>query len=286
MSEIYRGMTQQELDDQYNARATVPDFDGEMARYRALSDQAYDRLSPRCDLAYGPNPDERIDLFQADRPIAPLVVFIHGGYWRLLGRRDSAFMAEALVAQGASVAVVEYSLAPQAGLDQIVDQVRRAVAWLAGHSATLGFDRDRVHLMGSSAGAHLAGMALATKWDGAFDLPEFQIAGAVLASGLYDLEPVRLAAPNAWLSLDKDSAAVNSPLLHLPAAPCPALVTWGGSETAEFKRQSRDYALALEQHGCEVSAFEVADRNHFDILCDLNDPTRALSRATAQLIGL
>ena len=285
MAAVYRGMDQQTLDSAYDARATVADFEAEMARYRRLSDDSYARCRVIRDLAYGPSPAERIDLFPAGEG-APLFIFVHGGYWRLLGRAESAFMARNMVAHGVAVAVVEYGLAPAVALDEIVAQVRRAVASLYRNAPGLGIDPGRLFIGGSSAGAHLAAMALATDWPGAFGLPEGILRGALLASGLYDLEPVRLSRPNTWLNLDADAARRNSPVHHPPRTPVPCHLVWGGSETGEFKRQSRAFAELLAGRGHVVSQAEIADRNHFDIVTDLADPARALFEDTMALMGM
>ena len=280
---VYRTMDQAELDRQYNARATVTDFDAEMARYRNLSDRAYADCDVQRDLAYGPHPQEQVDIFPAGDD-TPVFIFLHGGYWRFLGRPDSAFMAESFVEKGVAVAVVEYTLAPLATLDQIVDQIRRAIAFIWHEAERFGINRNRLFVGGSSAGAHLAAMAATTDWPGQFSMPEKTIKGALLASGLFDLEPVRLSAPNAWLKLDKAAARRNSPVHH-PAQPDVRFhLAWGGSETDEFKRQSIDYANHLSNRGHPVSCAEAQDRNHFDIITDLADPRRDLFRDTMGMI--
>ncbi len=284
MAAIYRGMDQAELDAQYNARATVRDFEAEMSSYRALTAQSYERLTAVRDIQYGPHPDEKIDLFPSSDTKSPLMVFIHGGYWRALGRAESGFMAETFVTRGVSVAVVEYSLAPAVSVDHIVQQVRRAIAHLIANAATLGFDPGRVFLGGSSAGAHLAAMAMITDWQARFGLAGNAIRGALLASGLYDLEPVRLCEPNAWLRLDRSAALRNSPIHTPPPTGTDLLIVWGGSETDEFKRQSRDYAQMAQEARCNVQAYEVSDRNHFDIVTDLARPDRQLFRDTMAMI--
>jgi arylformamidase len=284
MSVIYRDMSQAELDNQYNARGSVSDFDAEIDRYRKLSDSCYADMNVIENIFFGENPDEQIDLFLASDPNSPLFVFIHGGYWRALGRHESAFMAQTFVAQGISVAVVEYALAPAASLDQIVDQVRRAVVYLARNTKKFGYDRQQLFLGGSSAGAHLCAMALTPGWQPTYGLSADTVKGAVLASGLYDLEPVRLCKPNEWLRLDSNAARRNSPIeLPMPIG-MPLLITWGGKETGEFKRQSRDYAERARISGGTVIELEVEDRNHFDLIVDLADSNRRLCQTVLAMI--
>lgn len=130
---VYRDFDRASLDAQYNARATVPQaaFDTLVARYGSDSARARDVLECRADVAYGGHPDEVVDIFPAGPagPDAPVFFYIHGGYWRMLSQKDSAFMAETFVGLGAAVVAVNYSLAPGASLDAIVGQCRAALAW-------------------------------------------------------------------------------------------------------------------------------------------------------------
>ena len=284
MRDDWRNLDQEELERQYDARASVPDFDAEIARYRRLSAECYADCEVIRDLAYGPSEDERIDYFPAGSG-CPVLVFLHGGYWRLLGRTDSAFMAKALAGSGISTAVVEYSLAPNVSLDVIVAQCRRAVAWIHGNIARHGGDPTRLFVGGSSAGAQLAAMALATDWSAFPGVPSDVLKGGVLASGLYDLEPVRHCKPNEWLRLDATAARRNSPLGMAFPGELELLITWGGQETDEFKRQSRDFARKLHDAGLTLTCLEVEDRNHFDVVTDLAEPGRRLHQAAASLIN-
>lgn len=282
---VYRGMDQGELDRQYDARATVEDITPFLKQYATLTAAAKAALDVIGDVPFGSHPDEVLDFFPAG-PNAPVFIFIHGGYWRLLSKDESAFFARCFVERGIAVAAVNYSLAPMASLDEISRQVRSAVAHLWHEAGRYGIDRARLHVGGTSAGGHLAGMVLADGWRSRFGLPDTAIAGGVAINGLYDLEPVRLSFPNEWVKLDAAAARRNSPIHHLPDGGCPLLVTWAGLDTEEFKRQSRDYAEACRRSGFSVSSFEVSDRNHFDIILDLVDPERALTRRVfAQIEG-
>ncbi|SMX23069.1 alpha/beta hydrolase [Boseongicola aestuarii] len=273
MQHLYRDMTVAQLEIQYNARATVPDFNAEMHAYRTLSDEAYSDLTVLKDIAYGPHEDERIDLFPSPSAASPVLIFIHGGYWRALSRRESAFMANQFVSHGIAVAVVEYTLAPIATLSQIVDQMRRAVEHLIENPDNLPYDPNRIFLAGSSAGAHLAAMSLRS-----------EIKGALLASGLYDLEPLRFCAPNEWLALTEETARENSPIHHPIPTDSPVIITWGETETDEFKRQSRDYADKIVKADGSAKAFEVPNRNHFNVITDLADSRSRVFHETLSMI--
>jgi len=285
---VYNGMDQETLDREYNAVATVPDLAPFLEDYARRSADMRASLSCHLDVAFGESEAETMDIFPASPspsgPGAPVFVFIHGGYWRRLSKDESSFMAGAFTKAGIAVAAVNYALAPSVSLDEIVRQCRAAVAWLHHNGEDFGIDPNRIVVGGSSAGGHLTGMCLASGWHELFGVPEDVVKGAVAFSGLFDLAPIRLTLPNEWLDLDADSVARNSPIHHLPERGCPLIVTWGGSETSEFKRQSRDYADAWAKRGFPVDCYEVSDRNHFDIVIDLTDPDRRLGRDTIALI--
>ena len=237
------------------------------------------------DVAYGRGPDETLDLFPvAGQPNAPLLVFIHGGYWRALHSQDSVFMAQQFTAHGVAVASINYTLAPQATLAHIVDQCQRAVAWLLKDAAPHGVAPQRTVLSGSSAGAHLAAMLLAPDWQAEHGLAPHALCGGVLLSGLYDLEPVQRCVPNTWLKLSDADTLALSPMHHLPHPQVPLHVAVAEHDTDEFKRQSHDYAAACRAQGNAVTWHEAPQRNHFNIVLDWMDVQSALFQATIGLI--
>lgn len=281
----WRARAQADLEHQYDARATVPDIGIELKAYRDASLPMYD-LSP-CwrDVAYGSGPDETLDLFPvAGRPDAPLLVFIHGGYWRALHSQDSVFMAQQLTAQGVAVAAINYTLAPQATLAHIVGQCQRAVAWLLKDAASHGVAPKRTLLSGSSAGAHLAAMLLTPDWQAECGVPPQSLRGGVLLSGLYDLEPIQKCLPNTWLHMSVQESKDLSPIHHLPDPKLPLYVAVAEQDTDEFKRQSRDFAAACSAQGNPVTWHEARQRNHFNIVLDWTDPQSHLFQATMAMV--
>lgn len=281
---LYRGMNRDALDLQYNARATVPDIQPFLDRYESLSAEMRRTLPCHLDVAYGTSDAEAMDIFPVGQD-APVLVYIHGGYWRLLSKDESSFMAGAFTKAGVAVAALDYALAPAVTLDEIVRQVRAALAFLWANGPEFGIDPNRLFVAGSSAGGHLVGMAVAGDWQDDFGLPPDVVKGGLALSGLYDVEPLRLCHVNEWLGLDEAAAQRLSPIRLLPEKDGPPLiVSWGGSETAEFKRQSRNFAAAWEAKGFPVTCFEETDRNHFDIVLDLADPASRLASKTVALI--
>lgn len=278
--------TVDEIDRQYNARASVPDCLPYLQEYADSSAWARRQVQGDLSVPYGSQQDETLDIFPAARAGAPVFVFIHGGYWRALSKDDSAFMAPAFTKAGATVVAVNYSLAPGASLPLIVDQCRRALAWVYKNIERYHGDAARIHVSGSSAGGHLAGMLVAGGWQAALNVPDDIVHSASPISGLFDLRPLLHTHINAWARLDGQLARTMSPLFHLPKQGCPLLLAWGEHETAEFKRQSQMYATAWRAQGHSAHVLEVSGVNHFNILMDLQDPHSELSGSILGLMGL
>lgn len=276
------------LDADYNARATVGErFADEMRAYRERSDEARARWLAHADVVYDAASGQTLDIFGVDPAGAarPVFLFVHGGYWRALSKYDSAMMAGMLAERGVATAVVDYRLAPDATLCEIVREVRAAVAFLWRGGRAFGVDPDRIHIGGSSAGGHLAGMLIAGGWHGAFGVPETVVKSALPISGLFELAPVAASFPQEWLSLDAGAVAALSPIRHPPRAGCPVVVAWAEHEAPGFKRQSAAFHAAWLGAGFTSRTLEVPGRNHFDILMELCDPDTALSRALLGLIA-
>ena len=286
MTKIYRDFDQVQLDIEYNARGTVPDYTIFGRENDAYSEEA--RLSLECmlDMSYGDHPDEVIDIFPAG-PKAPVFLYFHGGYWRANSQKQAAAMAPNFVKHGITVVPVNYSLAPGASLDEIIRQSREAVAWVWKYGTEeFAAHTDRIFIGGTSAGGHITGMVLAGGWHDEFGVPAKCVKGALALNGLYDLEPVRLSEPNEWAQLDEAAAYRNSPIYQLPEHGCPLIVSFGGSETSEFKRQSKIFAAAWRDRGWPCSEFEVTECNHFNIPQQLRDPATRLCREVFEMIGV
>jgi arylformamidase len=280
--QIYSSFDQAELDREYSPSSCVSDIKVYLDEYRDVSRQAKENAiaSESClaDVSYGSSIDERLDLYLPGASSdAPLHVFIHGGYWRALSKEESAFAAPMFQQSGSFFAALDYSLAPSVSLTEIVAQNRRAIAWLYKQAGEWGFDRDRIYLSGSSAGAHLAMMMLLTDWS-QYDVPSNVVKGVCAVSGIYDLEPIRLSYVNEPLGMDSLEAENNSPMLHPIRNHCPIIFAYGDNETAEFKRQTNAYNERLIESGEITTLREVGDRNHFNVILDLANPDSWLSQ--------
>lgn len=281
----WRAFSPAELDQQYNARATVPDIEAELKAYRDNALPMYTRLTCLRDVPYGDHADETLDLFPAPgQANAPLFVFIHGGYWRALTSQDSVFMAEQLVSQGIAVACINYTLAPAARLSHIVQQCEKALAWLHHQAPALGVQAPRAVVAGSSAGAHLAAMLMTPDNLQRHCIPAAWLCGGILVSGLYDLAPLQHTLPNTWLHLSDQDVQRLSPMHQRPAPHIGLHIVVAEHDTAEFKLQSKDFAKLCQHQGNAVHDYEVAHTNHFNIILDWMHADTPLTRSLHQLL--
>jgi arylformamidase len=273
-----------ERERQYSPSSCVAAIEPFLDAYVTRSRDAETRFRCQKNLRWGERSDELFDYFPAASTGAPLLVYIHGGYWQEHSKDESLFAAPDCVASGIAFAAIDYTLAPRAGVATIVEQCRRAIASLHRQAATLGFDARRIYVSGNSAGAHLAAMLLVGGWQAGYGLADEVIAGGVLLSGIYDIEPLMGTYIDAALHLTAEDAAMLSPLRLKFGRPVKTIVAWGDNETDEFKRQSRVFASALVRSGFPVSAFELPRTNHFDIVFGLADRGSLLGQATIELI--
>ena len=271
---------------QYNNRARVPEHEAIFERWRAASALARAELSPKVDLRYGPGPGETLDVFPSGRPGSPVLVFIHGGYWRSLDKADHSFVAPSFVSEGVTVVMPNYALAPAVSVEEITVQTAQALAWVWRHADELGVDVRRMAVVGHSAGGHAAAMLLSCRWPQlAPDLPPQLLSRAMAISGLFDLEPLRHTPfLQADLQLTPASVARLSPAFFpRPRGQLYAVV--GVDETEEFLRQN---LLIREVWGptsvpvCET----LPNTNHFTVLHNLADPAGRLHDLALRLLEL
>ena len=279
------------LDVQYNNRARVPDFPLHLARW--VDDSARARQLPGCalDIAYGESASEKLDVFPAATSKrqgkgAPVLVFIHGGWWRSLDKSDHSFVAPAFTACGACVVVPNYDLCPAVTIPEITLQMVRALAWTFRHIAKYGGDPARITVAGHSAGGHLAAMMLACDWSSyAGDLPSGLVKNALSISGIHDLAPLP-HTPSMKDSLQLTPAQVRmaSPVL-LPAPRTGALyAVVGGDESEEFLRQNR---VIQQSWGPKVVPVceALPGLNHFSVLQTLAEPGQRAHQLAMKLLA-
>jgi arylformamidase len=276
----WRDLGPDELEQQFNPRRSVPDFEVFQAEKAALSAAVRARLAGHLDIAYGATDLQKVDVFPA-KPAggtgAPIHVFFHGGYWRAQDKANFAFVAEPLVAAGICTVIANYDLCPAVTLDGVVASACAGLAWTFRHAVEFGADPARLTISGSSAGAHLQAMALAHDWP-AEGLPADLIKGAVPISGIYDPEPARHISVNAEIRLTEEIARRNNALVLEPRVHCPVALFVGGDEPALWRRQTELYAGHLKRHGLDPSVQEVPGAHHFSILDHYLDPKSTILR--------
>jgi arylformamidase len=269
------------VEREYDNRAAVPGHPAIFARWERDSEFARRTLAGELGLAYGTDPRQRIDLFAARSPRG-FLAFIHGGYWRTLDRSMFAWLAPSYVAAGVSVALVGYRLCPQVTLGEIVEDTIAATNWMFADARcrAAGAGTAPMVLTGHSAGGHLvAALFAAPRGRLAFDTA--LIAGGVAISGVFDLEPLLLYSANEDLRLDAAGARRWSLMQARPTIAAPLVVAAGGAETAEFQRQSREFAAAWapQARGCLLHP----GLNHFTILDAFIERGQPLHQATLAL---
>ncbi len=277
----WRGMSREVLESQYRL-VNHPDRDPAYARLAAESDAA--RRSLRWHpVGYGDHPRERIELFEGAAG-APVLAFVHGGYWRGLEMEMFSCVAQPFVAKGFWVANIEYPLAPEASVSEITRSCFRALRKASSEVTQRGGRGSEMVVSGHSAGGHIAAAAMAADRHIRGEAP-ISLLGSVPISGLFDLEPIRQISLNDTLRMDAEEALRLSPARSVAPAMPPVVAAVGGDETDEFKRQSEDYAARLAAAGNHARTLIVQGRNHFTILDALCDPQSALFAATLALLS-
>lgn len=289
MKKTPTGPDTQALDAQYNNRARIPDHAAIFERWKQASELARTQAGAQLDLPYGDGPGETLDVFPPMAPVpggAPVLVFIHGGYWRSLDKADHSFVAPSFTADGALVVVPNYALAPAVTVEHITLQMARALAWVWRHAAAHGGDPQRIVVAGHSAGGHAAAMLLSCRWKQVSDdLPANLVSRALSISGLYDMEPLRHTSflqPD--LRLTPVSVARLSPAFFpRPKGQLYAVV--GADESDEFLRQNRlirDVWGPTSVPVCET----IPGTNHLTVLHNLADPGGRTHDLALRQLGL
>jgi arylformamidase len=257
----------------YNNRARVSDFADYFTQWANNSAAARTALDGLTDISYGSGPSESLDIFPSNQPKAPVLVFIHGGYWRSLDKSDHSFVAPAAVAQGACVVVPNYALCPAVTIPDIVLQMVKALAWVWRYIDRWGGDPSRIHVAGHSAGGHLAAMMMACQWPRYQpDLPPDVVKSVLSISGLYELDSI-MRSPMLQSSLHLTEADVLrcSPAWMPPPAIGSLISVAGELESEAFIRHNH---LIQEAWGHERVPLveDLQGLHHFSIVNELGKP--------------
>ncbi|MEN3376157.1 MAG: arylformamidase [Hyphomicrobiales bacterium] len=283
---VWMDMDQVELDAAYDQSVYAPLMGQVLKRLASSSDEARAHLGAPKRLAYGPTAVEALDLYPANKPNAPIFVFIHGGAWLRGEAKDYGYPAELFVSAGVNYVALDFIAVGAANGDigMMAEQVRRGIAWIYKNAASFGGDTSRFYVGGHSSGGHLCGVALVTDWQKEFGLPADMVTGGLCMSGLYDMKPVRLSKRSTYVKFTDDMEQAMSSLRHIDKLRAPIIVTYGTNETPEFQRQSRDFAAAVKAAGKPVELIEAPNFNHFEMCESLANPFGPNGRAALKLM--
>jgi len=273
-------------ESQYRNRLAVPDHPRIFARWDAASEEARRNPGFRADLRYGEHQMQTLDLYPAQGECRAALLFLHGGYWMGLDKREHGFAALELTRHGVAVVVANYALCPAVTIEEIVSQVLDAGAGLYRNSQDLGTPRGKLYVSGHSAGGHLTAMALAASWPQlASDLPDRLFNAGLSISGIYDLrELVNVPSINANVRLDIETARRASPMFMTPATDAPLYLAVGGDELPPFRGQQEQFSNQWKRVVAENEVLPA--ENHYSILLQLIDPASRLFRSMARMMQL
>ena len=276
---FHQSFTPADFDAQYNLRLGRPDLEETVIpSWNENSQIARETLNATLDIRYGEGEKQKCDIFRCADAAAPTLIFFHGGYWQRGDKSIYSFLATPFVKAGVNVVAVGYDLCPTVSITQISQEAREAIAFIWRNAETLGINRQKITVMGHSAGGHITEMMMATDWSAyGADLPVGLIQSGIPISPISYLEPVRLSpALNASIRMDAEEAQTQSPMIaHPPHTNAPQMLVVGGAETDEFHRQAQMYVDAFHTNERDVSLYIVPSVDHFDelnVLVDDNSP--------------
>jgi acetyl esterase/lipase len=257
----WRRMSREEVDRGLNNGAAVAGSADIVAGWENRSAALRQKYPQHLDLRYGPRERNRIDFLKA-RDNAPTLLFIHGGYWQHRAKEVFTLVAEGLMAHGINVALIGYTLAPDATLDQIVAEIHAGIDFLAGQLPGLGATSGGIVVSGWSAGGHLTSMALSNR----------HIRAGVAISGIYDLEPIRHSYLNEKLRLDEAMSHRNAPMMQAGGPMKPLSLVVGSAELPLLRKQTADFVGHRARHGLPVTYEEIPGADHFTIMNEMIAP--------------
>jgi arylformamidase len=287
---VWLDMDQEALDNAYDQVVYAPNRELVHGRRAAANARAKAILGAPQRFQYGATEIEGVDVYRAkgNGRSAPVCLYIHGGAWRNGRSADFALLAEPVVNAGAHSVIVDFNNIDDVGgnLMAMARQVRNAAAWVYKNADKFGGDANRLYVTGHSSGGHLSGCVVTTDWQKDFGLPKDVVKGGLLASGMYDLKPVRLSKRSKYVNFTDEIEEELSAIRHIDRLNCPVTVAYGTQETPEFQRQARDFAAAVKATGKPVELIVGEGYNHFEIQETLANPYGLLGRAALKLMRL
>jgi arylformamidase len=285
----YGGLSQAELDEQFSLDY-IPNLEDVRRRRDVAATEVLEAFPANLNIAYGEYRDEKLNIFPAQNrrsALAPVHVFIHGGFWRSMKAWQFSSLATGFVPFGAALIVIDYPLMPAVRLHEVVESCRKAISWIYRHGREYSLDPDRIFISGNSAGGHLVAEMMDRTWIDRFQLPQDVIKGGTAISGLYDLRPVVPSFQNNDLKLREEEVSEFSPLLRELDIKAPLISTVGGLETREFLRQTAEFAAHVARTNPSVEHLVVPDTDHITVVLDaMSDPDNELNRAVRKQMAI
>jgi arylformamidase len=284
---VWLDMDQHELDESYDQSVYAFNQQHITDRRSERNEVVLKLLGKPDRVAYGAAEIEKVDIYKTRRANAPVMIYVHGGAWRNGRSAQNAYLAEPFVKAGAHFINVEFNNVGETDGDigVMVDQCRRAVAWVYRNAASFGGDPNALYLSGHSSGGHLAGCVVITEWEKQ-GLPRDLLKGALLGSGMYDLKPARLSARSRYVKFTDAMEEALSAQRHLDRIHTPLVLVHGTLETPDFQRQTRDFDSALRAAGKPVTLIVAKGHNHFELGESLGNPYGVMGRAAFEMMKL
>ena len=284
---VWMDMDQKELDDAYDQAVYAPNRDIVLKRCVRNSELARERLGPPKRFSYGPTKFEGLDVFTAKTPNAPIMIWVHGGSWKVGTASQYHYAAEAFTTAGANFVAVDFAQVGDVGgsLLPMADQIRRSVAWVYKNAKQFGGDPERIYVSGQSSGGHWIGVLMTTDWT-QYGVPMTVIKGGASGSGMYDLTPVRLSKRSEFVKFTDETVEKLSAMRHLDKLVAPIALVYGSLETPEFQRQSRDFYAAVKKAGKPVTIAVMEGYNHFEVMESIGNPLSLFGRAAIEIMKL
>ena len=262
---LYCGYNKDELENLYNQKHRIPNYEDYPINWKRDSDRARKELETKIDVRYGDHSLETYDVFVGN-PGSPVHVFFHGGYWYSQDKSNFEFMAPAFVDKGWTFVGANYPLCPNVTMTELVDSCRRMVVDLFGRLNTWGFDGSAIHLAGHSAGAQIVSILATTEWDRHTQNQHPLISRTMGISGIYDLQPVIYIDRNLEIGLTNDDVSEFSPMYSSEPFVGELMLAVGTHEGSEKVRQMQDYAKKQGGRGKGSQSALIENANHFSIL--------------------
>ena len=267
---LYCGYNKDELENLYNQKHRIPNYEDYPINWKRDSDRARKELETKMDVRYGDHSLETYDVFVGN-PGSPVHVFFHGGYWYSQDKSNFEFMAPAFVEKGWTFVGANYPLCPDVTMTGLVDSCRKMVLDISSRLNTWGFDGSTIHLAGHSAGAQIVSILATTQWDRHTQNQRPPISRTMGISGIYDLQPVVYIDRNLEIGLTNNDVSEFSPMFYCEPFVGELLLAVGTHEGSEKVRQMQDYAKMQAGRGKGSQSALIDNANHFSILDDYAD---------------